>query len=104
MKLWSPTFGRSGSGYVHVAGLVLVVLVVHRFVECLDTLAGLGGEVIQCCWSRCIGQAVLAGLFLLACSTFISSIGCLPGYAAQDCGQVVVHSIQVYIVAVRVRV
>ena len=32
---------------MHAAGWVLVVLVVHRFVECVDTLAELGGEVMH---------------------------------------------------------
>ena len=49
------------------AGLVLVCLVVHRFVECVDTLAGLGGEVIPLLVEQMhrvsgFGRFVLAGV------------------------------------------
>ena len=43
----SPTFGRSGWGYGHAAGLGWLFLVVHRWVECRYTLARLGGEVMH---------------------------------------------------------
>ena len=39
---------------MHAAGLVWLVLVVHRFVECGDTFAGWGGEVMHSMTARIV--------------------------------------------------